>query len=140
MSATLVNDEGWLMADAGWFDDGSGKQRWWDGTAWTDRYLETVSIDPLPEGPTAPSGLKPRRVFHGNGTAGSKTLTVYENLVEFEHLNYFVAVPLAKLGPVGYSKKQKAPYDGVNVTADIDFHCDNPKEVYEYLRALVAAS
>lgn len=23
---------------AGWYDDGSGHKRWWDGTAWTDKY------------------------------------------------------------------------------------------------------
>ncbi|MGV3713966.1 DUF2510 domain-containing protein [Pseudolysinimonas sp.] len=27
-------------AAAGWYDDGEGRQRWWDGTAWTDRYQE----------------------------------------------------------------------------------------------------
>lgn len=24
----------------GWYDDGSGRQRWWDGTQWTDHYLD----------------------------------------------------------------------------------------------------
>lgn len=24
---------------AGWYDDGSGRQRWWDGERWTDRFL-----------------------------------------------------------------------------------------------------
>lgn len=23
---------------AGWYDDGSGQQRWWDGQAWTDEF------------------------------------------------------------------------------------------------------
>jgi len=27
-------------ATAGWYDDGSGKQRWWDGQNWTDRFQE----------------------------------------------------------------------------------------------------
>lgn len=27
---------------AGWYDDGSGTRRWWDGTAWTDRFEEPV--------------------------------------------------------------------------------------------------
>lgn len=25
---------------AGWYDDGQGRQRWWDGTTWTDQYQE----------------------------------------------------------------------------------------------------
>jgi hypothetical protein len=27
-------------AIAGWYDDGSGKQRWWDGQLWTDKFQE----------------------------------------------------------------------------------------------------
>ena len=27
-------------AAAGWYDDGEGRQRWWDGSAWTDQYQE----------------------------------------------------------------------------------------------------
>ncbi|WP_292904285.1 DUF2510 domain-containing protein, partial [Microbacterium sp.] len=23
---------------AGWYDDGSGRQRWWDGERWTDDF------------------------------------------------------------------------------------------------------
>lgn len=25
---------------AGWYDDGTGKQRWWDGSRWTDEYID----------------------------------------------------------------------------------------------------
>lgn len=32
---------------AGYYDDGSGRQRWWDGSAWTDQYSETTGhLDP----------------------------------------------------------------------------------------------
>jgi hypothetical protein len=36
-----------LMANAiaGWYDDGSGKQRWWDGQLWTDKFQEPQSHD-----------------------------------------------------------------------------------------------
>ena len=27
-------------AEAGWYDDGAGYQRWWDGDAWTDDYAD----------------------------------------------------------------------------------------------------
>ena len=31
-----------MTTTAGWYDDGSGRQRWWDGTVWTDRYQEAA--------------------------------------------------------------------------------------------------
>jgi predicted Zn-dependent protease len=27
-------------AQAGWYDDGSGRQRWWDGSSWTDTFQD----------------------------------------------------------------------------------------------------
>jgi hypothetical protein len=33
---------------AGWYDDGSGKSRWWDGQAWTDQIQEAASTTPTP--------------------------------------------------------------------------------------------
>lgn len=35
---------------AGWYDDGSGKQRWWDGQNWTDTWQEQPPV-------TTPGGL-----------------------------------------------------------------------------------
>ena len=32
------------QAKAGWYDDGSGRQRWWDGQLWTDKFQ-----DPQPQ-------------------------------------------------------------------------------------------
>lgn len=29
-----------MAAQAGWYDDGSGRQRWWDGVQWTDSYQD----------------------------------------------------------------------------------------------------
>jgi len=29
-----------MSAEAGWYDDGTGKQRWWDGTRWTELYAD----------------------------------------------------------------------------------------------------
>jgi Protein of unknown function (DUF2510) len=33
---------------AGWFDDGSGRQRWWDGTAWSDHFADQQPAAVLP--------------------------------------------------------------------------------------------
>lgn len=32
-------------APAGWYDDGEGRQRWWDGTVWTEQYLPSAGPD-----------------------------------------------------------------------------------------------
>ena len=32
-------------AEAGWYDDGHGKQRWWDGTRWTEQYIDLRERD-----------------------------------------------------------------------------------------------
>lgn len=35
--AGLGQDERMTNTQAGWYDDGSGTMRWWDGTAWTEQ-------------------------------------------------------------------------------------------------------
>lgn len=40
-----------MSIPAGWYDDGSGRQRWWDGAQWTDHF---APVDPAaPEAPAA---------------------------------------------------------------------------------------
>lgn len=29
-------------AAAGWYDDGAGRERWWDGEAWTENFRDTT--------------------------------------------------------------------------------------------------
>jgi hypothetical protein len=31
--------------EAGWYDDGHGKQRWWDGAAWTEHFIDLGERD-----------------------------------------------------------------------------------------------
>ena len=31
--------------EPGWYDDGTGKQRWWDGTHWTEQYIDLREPD-----------------------------------------------------------------------------------------------
>lgn len=38
---------------AGWYDDGSGRQRWWDGSAWTEQFLDE---QPSAEAPAKSGG------------------------------------------------------------------------------------
>ncbi len=32
-------------AIAGWYDDGSGRQRWWDGQTWTDTWQDPAPVN-----------------------------------------------------------------------------------------------
>lgn len=46
--------------EAGWYDDGTGRQRWWDGSRWTEHYVDLrerdleLRRDAAPGVPTAP--------------------------------------------------------------------------------------
>lgn len=48
--------------DAGWYDDGHGKQRWWNGSQWTEHYVDLAERDlelhtgAAPGGTTAAAG------------------------------------------------------------------------------------
>ncbi|KAA9107623.1 DUF2510 domain-containing protein [Microbacterium rhizomatis] len=48
--------------EAGWYDDGTGKQRWWDGSRWTDQYIDLndryleLRSDPAPTNAPAREG------------------------------------------------------------------------------------
>lgn len=47
-------------AAAGWYDDGSGRQRWWDGTQWTEHFADQQAVaaatvtSPVASGSTQP--------------------------------------------------------------------------------------
>ncbi|MFK3678643.1 DUF2510 domain-containing protein [Microbacterium sp. NPDC090218] len=39
---------------AGWYDDGSGRQRWWDGQQWTEHFAPEAAAPAEPETPAVP--------------------------------------------------------------------------------------
>ena len=43
-----------MTTPAGWYDDGSGRQRWWDGQRWTDHYAPDAAAS-TPPSSSAPS-------------------------------------------------------------------------------------
>lgn len=42
-----------MSAPAGWYDDGSGRQRWWDGAQWTEHYAPIGATASAPTAQTA---------------------------------------------------------------------------------------
>ena len=34
-----------MSTPAGWYDDGSGRQRWWDGTQWTEHFAPNAPVE-----------------------------------------------------------------------------------------------
>lgn len=44
-----------MSIPAGWYDDGSGRQRWWDGDAWTESFQDSVPTPPGPVVEEAPA-------------------------------------------------------------------------------------
>ncbi|MGY6499055.1 MAG: DUF2510 domain-containing protein [Microcella sp.] len=38
------------QAEPGWYDDGAGRKRWWDGSTWTGQYQDAAA-------PTGPAGI-----------------------------------------------------------------------------------
>ena len=43
-----------MTTPAGWYDDGSGRQRWFDGTQWTEHLQEVVQTPPVEAAVQAP--------------------------------------------------------------------------------------
>ncbi len=52
-SAWTILRGGTMTTPAGWYDDGSGRQRWWDGTQWTEHFAPIVESSPSAAGESA---------------------------------------------------------------------------------------
>lgn len=67
-----------MSTPAGWYDDGSGRERWWDGSQWTDHYAARPGPPPLQDagarGWTPPAKSRPVLGFIGFGLAVLGTL------------------------------------------------------------------
>lgn len=65
-----------MGATAGWYDDGSGRQRWFDGTQWTDHFLD-APVPPTPDQPQeTPGHLPVENLVTDGATAPSATTSV----------------------------------------------------------------
>ena len=42
--------------EPGWYDDGHGKQRWWDGAGWTEHFIDLGDRDIELHAGAAPAG------------------------------------------------------------------------------------
>jgi hypothetical protein len=54
--------------DAGWYDDGSGKQRWWDGARWTEHFIDLAEPDvELRTGAAPSAGMRAQPGWYDDG-------------------------------------------------------------------------
>lgn len=62
-----------MSMPAGWYDDGSGRQRWWDGARWTDDFAPAPGAAPM-TAPAAARRVPPVLGFVGLGLAAVGTV------------------------------------------------------------------
>jgi hypothetical protein len=53
--------------EAGWYDDGHGMQRWWDGSRWTDQYVDLSERDVALHTGAAPGGSSAAAGWYDDG-------------------------------------------------------------------------
>lgn len=56
-----------MPAPSGWYEDAPGRQRWWDGTKWTDQYNYAVTTK---KDPSAAKDEKKEKKKESAGAAG----------------------------------------------------------------------
>ena len=53
--------------EAGWYDDGHGKQRWWNGSQWTEHYVDLTERDVELHTGAAPGGASAAAGWYDDG-------------------------------------------------------------------------
>jgi Protein of unknown function (DUF2510) len=53
--------------EAGWYDDGHGKQRWWDGAGWTEQYIDLNDRDVELRAGAAPGSTPAAQGWYDDG-------------------------------------------------------------------------
>ncbi len=48
-----------MTTPAGWYDDGSGRQRYWDGAQWTEHFAPVIPPPAAPAAPPSPTAPQP---------------------------------------------------------------------------------
>lgn len=121
-----------MSTPAGWYDDGSGRQRWWDGQQWTDNFApdaETqVPVDAPAEVPTDAPGEVPTDAPADAAVAGGdfdpdatalrediQSMPSYAHLTPVE--NPTQAYPPSDYTAPGYAPPAAPGYADVNATA-----------------------
>ncbi|MEV7607885.1 DUF2510 domain-containing protein [Microbacterium sp. NPDC089320] len=58
-----------MTTPAGWYDDGSGRQRWWDGTQWTEHFAPVVDSAPSGADDSVAAGSEESATHPGSGSS-----------------------------------------------------------------------
>lgn len=68
-SAWTIFRGGTMTTPAGWYDDGSGRQRWWDGTQWTEHFAPVVESAPSGADDSVAAGTDESATHPGSGSS-----------------------------------------------------------------------
>lgn len=80
---------------AGWYDDGSGRQRWWDGSAWTEQFLDA---QPNAETPAKSGGAWAK----GAAALGQRMTAKHDHSEDVDAIWTAVGKPLTGIGAGRY--------------------------------------
>jgi hypothetical protein len=82
-----------MTAPAGWYNDGSGGMRWWDGQRWTGA---TVPSQPVQQQPYMMVTKSPKHTSHG--------LHLFLTVITFGMWGLLVWLPITIIHKMGHEK------------------------------------